>query len=162
MRPPANYAAPIYTYPTHVNGTCAVTSGYVSRDAGVSETLGKYVFADFCAGALGALTRTSNSTVNGEYLGRNVDNVSSFGEDALCRLYVASLGGAVYRLGSDNPTGRTGCQGSATTRRDRKARSKGDRDQEPQLEPPGGEPAPTLEPDPAPSAGSAQGETEVP
>jgi glucose/arabinose dehydrogenase len=116
--PPPGYVAPLVAYP-HSGGACAVTGGYVSRDRTASETLGKYVLADFCAGNLVALTRTGGS-VAVESLGLNVPQTSSFGEDADCRLYVASLGGPVYRIESDNPSGSPGCDGGATSRRKRR------------------------------------------
>jgi hypothetical protein len=116
--PPPAYVAPLFVY-SHGGGACSVTGGYVSRDARTQETLGKYVFSDFCTGNLIAADRSGGS-VAFTALGRNVSQTSSFGEDADCRLYVASLSGPVYRIESDDPSGSSGCDGGSTSRRKRR------------------------------------------
>ena len=98
--PPADYAAPKLVY-DHSGGACAITGGYVSRDHSVPETLGKYLYGDLCAGQLRAVTLPDAG--DDSSLGETVDSLSSFGEDAQCRLYVASHGGPVYRIESDDP-----------------------------------------------------------
>jgi glucose/arabinose dehydrogenase len=144
-QPPSNYEPPIFDYGTHVGGTCAVTGGYVSRDRQVTELLGKYVFSDYCNGALLSLTR-SGSSVTFAAVGPQIGQFGpgGFGEDALCRLYVADLSGPVYRIESDDPSGSPGCDGGSTaqveSRSDERER---DRDDGSRTE----EPAPAPVPD---------------
>jgi glucose/arabinose dehydrogenase len=101
--PPAGSIPPVFTYATHVNGTCSITGGYVSRDESVPETLGDYLYGDFCQGDVHKVTVGPGGASGDTGLGVNVDNLSSFGEDARCRLYATSLNGPVYRIESDDP-----------------------------------------------------------
>ena len=83
---------------SHDDGNCSITGGYVVRDKALPSLLGRYVFADFCAGDLRALTLRRGGASGGGKIGLHVDQVSSFGEDGRGRVYVASLGGPVFRL----------------------------------------------------------------
>ena len=78
-------------------GNCAVTGGYVVRDAGLRALSGRYLYADFCAGDLRSLD-PSNPGPSDASTGLAVDGPSSFGEGARGRIYVASLSGAVFRI----------------------------------------------------------------
>jgi glucose/arabinose dehydrogenase len=84
---------------THDDGNCSVTGGYVVRDRAVRSLFGRYVYADLCKGRLRA-ARLAAGRATGDRALRvgKVDQVSSFGEDGRGRVYVASLGGPVYRL----------------------------------------------------------------
>ena len=84
---------------SHRNGNCSITGGVVVRDRGVS-LYGRYVFGDFCKGRIfkAKLKRGKASGVKATPLA--VQSLSSFGEDARGRVYVASLDGPVYRLAS--------------------------------------------------------------
>jgi glucose/arabinose dehydrogenase len=85
---------------THDDGNCSVTGGYVVRDRGVPALYGRYVYGDFCKGQLRS-AKLSTGSASGDAaipgVGK-VEQLSSFGEDARGRVYVTSLGGAVYRF----------------------------------------------------------------
>ncbi|HEY7117006.1 MAG TPA: PQQ-dependent sugar dehydrogenase [Tepidisphaeraceae bacterium] len=120
--PPAGFnpTDPIFDYDhTNANGGIAVSGGYVYRGSENPALEGTYFFADY-GNAKIWMTKysgTGNATVRliqnpqastplylptVSNIGR-IDNVSSFGEDALGRLYVVELGtndtsGELYRL----------------------------------------------------------------
>ncbi len=80
------------------SGNCAVTGGYVVRDPHLPDLVGRYVYADFCAGELRSMIPTLDGAVDDAPLGVSVSEPASFGDGPGRRLYVASLGGTVYRL----------------------------------------------------------------
>ena len=80
------------------SGRCAVTGGFVVRDPTLTGLVGRYVYADFCAGQLRSFVPTLDGAVDDAPTGIAVDSPASFGEGAGRRIYVASLGGPVYRL----------------------------------------------------------------
>ena len=76
---------------------CAIVGGYVVRDPGLPTLNGRYLYGDNCNGASlwSAALRIGGDSVESAL---RVDGLSSFGEDACGRIYVASLGSdAVYR-----------------------------------------------------------------
>jgi len=84
----------------HGAGNCSVTGGYVVRDRGVAALTGRYVYGDFCraqlrSAKLGPGSATGDAAVPGV---GEVQQLSSFGEDARGRVYALSLSGPVYRL----------------------------------------------------------------
>jgi glucose/arabinose dehydrogenase len=95
--PAPGAVAPVFTL-RHADGNCSITGGYVVRDRGLPALLGRYVFADFCAGDLRALRLSPGKATGGGKVGLHVDQVSSFGEDGRGRVYVVSLAGPVFRL----------------------------------------------------------------
>lgn len=95
--PPQNHVLPIYEYSLS-GGNCAVTGGYVYRGSRIPDLGGVYVFADFCAGALRGLRQRDGELLEHAFLGPQVSNLASFGEDASGELYVLSLGGGVFRI----------------------------------------------------------------
>ncbi len=78
---------------------CVVTGGYVYRGTAIPDLQGIYLFADYCGGAVWGLVQTASG--DWERIGpiETGLRISSFGEDAAGEMYVADLGGAVYRLG---------------------------------------------------------------
>jgi hypothetical protein len=112
--PPASgFVDPVLDYPhspdPDLGGAvrCAITGGYVARDPGLGALYGRYLYADFCAGVLRSLqlpASASGAATSDCSLGLRLKNPVSFGEDAARRLYVAELGGAVYRLAGLPPT----------------------------------------------------------
>jgi len=84
---------------THADGWCSITGGYIMRDRALGSLYGRYVYGDYCKGQLRSV-RLSQSRASGDRsLGlRQVPSISSFGEDARGRVYVASLNGPVYRF----------------------------------------------------------------
>ncbi len=84
---------------THADGNCSVTGGYVVRDPKLPGLTGQYVYGDFCKGQLRAAKLSAGSASGDRSLGlKTISQLSSFGEDALGRVYVISLDGPVYRL----------------------------------------------------------------
>ena len=84
---------------SHDDGNCSVTGGYVVRDPALPALRGRYVYGDFCKGQLRSARLSAGSASGDRSLGlRTVSELSSFGEDALGRVYVVSLSGPVYRL----------------------------------------------------------------
>ncbi|MEY2441926.1 MAG: hypothetical protein QOJ46_1352 [bacterium] len=84
---------------THADGNCSVTGGYVVRDPKLPGLTGQYVYGDFCKGELRAARLSAGSASGDHALGlKKISQLSSFGEDALGRVYVVSLDGPVYRL----------------------------------------------------------------
>jgi len=83
---------PITDY-DHSNGRCSVTGGYVYRGGQNTLPAGTYVFGDYCSGEIFVLKGSAASLLMSTGL-----RISSFGEDESGEVYVAALGGAIYRL----------------------------------------------------------------
>ena len=79
----------------HSDGYCSITGGYVVRSPELDSWLGDYVYGDLCRGAL---MRAELPEGEPRETGLEVEQLSSFGEDAQGRLYATSLNGPVYRL----------------------------------------------------------------
>jgi glucose/arabinose dehydrogenase len=101
------FTEPVFEYP-HTDPTpadptdnasgCSVIGGYVVRDRALADLYGRYLYGDFCTGELRSL-RLGLPTASGDRSeGLSVPYVTSLGEDADCRIYVASRIGPVYRL----------------------------------------------------------------
>jgi glucose/arabinose dehydrogenase len=105
--PPA-LTEPVFEY-AHVSFTCAITGGYVVRDQALGDLYGRYLYADFCAGELRSLNLGIPTASDDQSEGLSVPNVTSFGEDAGCRVYVVSRSGPVYRLIEPGAGGLAGC-----------------------------------------------------
>ena len=92
------HVGPVLTK-THDDGFCSITGGYVVRAPDLPALQGRYLYGDFCEGHVRAATLTEGGSEDDEQLDVDeVGSVSSFGEDALGRVYVTSLDGAVYRI----------------------------------------------------------------
>lgn len=78
--------------------SCAIVGGVVIRDPRLPDLVGRYVYGDFCAGRITAVTVENERVVSSGRLGITVPQLTSFGVDALDRVYVMSLTGDVYRL----------------------------------------------------------------
>ena len=68
------------------------------RDAGLPDLAGRYVYGDFCDSAIRSAVVGPSGASDDRPVGISVSSLSSFGEDACGRVYVASLDGAVSRL----------------------------------------------------------------
>ena len=68
------------------------------RDRALDDLYGRYLYADFCTGELRSLNLGLPTASGDRSEGLSVPRVTSFGEDADCRIYVASFDGPVYRL----------------------------------------------------------------
>jgi glucose/arabinose dehydrogenase len=79
-------------------GRCAIVGGVVVRDERLSELAGRYLYGDFCSGSLTAVAVADERVSESGDLGVVVPELTSFGVDALNRVYVTSLRGDVFRL----------------------------------------------------------------
>jgi len=97
-------AAPGHVEPTmvlsHGEGYCAVVGGVVVRDRSL-PLYGKYLYGDVCRRRLLTAKLTAGGARERRRTSLRVANVISFGEDALGRVYVASLQGRVYRVAAE-------------------------------------------------------------
>jgi glucose/arabinose dehydrogenase len=98
-----NEPAPGAVFPqlteSHDDGWCSITGGYVVRDRSLGSLYGRYVYGDYCKGQLRSVKLSQSSARGDRALPlRTIPNLSSFGEDARGRVYVASLNGPVYRF----------------------------------------------------------------
>ena len=83
----------------HSDGWCSITGGYVVRDPELTLLKGQYIYGDFCQGKLRAAKLfTGYAKADRELPLKTIQQLSSFGQDASGRVYVASLAGPVYRL----------------------------------------------------------------
>ena len=98
---PGNHTPPVLEYPNPDPGLADVAGGYVIRDGALPSLLGRYIYADIndaFAGELRTAQLFAGGSTGDAGLGVSAANVVSFGEDACAHIYVASIGGPVYRL----------------------------------------------------------------
>lgn len=107
--PPGGYVEPIFDYahdnPGGAEG-CAIVGGYMVRDRNLGDLYGRYLYGDFCAGELRSFDLAA-PLASDRPLGLSVTQLTTFGEDACNRLYVASEVGRVWRLAGND--GSSGC-----------------------------------------------------
>jgi len=88
---------PILEY-SHSLG-CSITGGYRYRGAEMPERFGTYFFGDFCSGRIwGGIENVETGTWTSTELLDSDVLISTFGEDEQGELYVADLGGTLYRM----------------------------------------------------------------
>jgi glucose/arabinose dehydrogenase len=88
----------------------AVTGGVVVRDASVVSLWGRYLYADYYDGVIRSAVVGPGTASGDGPTGLQASFLAGFGEDALCRVYVASQAGPVYRLEAVSPAGPPGCR----------------------------------------------------
>lgn len=76
---------------------CSVTGGMVYRGAEFPGLQGIYFYGDYCSGTLWGLQNTGSAWESQLLLSTSY-NLSSFGENEAGELFVADLGGAIYRV----------------------------------------------------------------
>ncbi len=117
--------------------------GYVIRDGALPSLLGRYVYADIYdvfGGELRTVQLFAGGSSGDAGLGVFASNVVSFGEDACAHIYVAAIGGTVYRL--EPASGPFPCSPQAP----------------PKTEPTPGPAQPPPTPHPSPAAATCSGE----
>lgn len=88
---------PVYDY-DHGQG-CSLTGGYVYRGKAITPLVGRYLFVDYCASALQAITRSSDGTFTTAEIGKVPTGITAFGEDESGEVYfTVDNEGAVYKL----------------------------------------------------------------
>jgi glucose/arabinose dehydrogenase len=108
--PPANAVPPIWDQ-THASGLVgSITGGYVYRGGNILDNGqnldGTYIFGDFVTGRI--FSFRYNGSLLSDFRDRTAEmnalgligtfSLSSFGEDALGRLYAIDIGGQIYRI----------------------------------------------------------------
>ncbi|HVR12767.1 MAG TPA: PQQ-dependent sugar dehydrogenase [Gaiellaceae bacterium] len=93
----AGATPPLLDYP-RAGADCAVIGGVVERDSRIAALAGRYLYGDFCAGTITAIAVENGNVTSSGNLGVAVPELTSFGVDALARVYALSLSGDVYRL----------------------------------------------------------------
>jgi glucose/arabinose dehydrogenase len=76
---------PIFEYPSHEDGQCAITGGYVYRGS-ISGLQGIYFMADYCSGRIWGLQNDGSSWLDRVLLDTN-HVIPTFGEDQNGNLY---------------------------------------------------------------------------
>ena len=92
------HVRPVIVRRLRQNGNCAVIGGYVVRDSKLTGLTGRYVYSDNCNPVIYSARLTSKGASGNRATGLKLTGLSSFGEDALGRVYATSLNGGVYRL----------------------------------------------------------------
>jgi glucose/arabinose dehydrogenase len=98
--PVPSAAEPLFAYADDPSLGDAVTGGFVVRDSTLTGLVGRYLYADFFDGQVKSLALNFTDPHDQSTSLPPVSSLASFGEDASGRLYIASLGGQVYRLKS--------------------------------------------------------------
>jgi glucose/arabinose dehydrogenase len=83
---------------SHARGNCAVVGGFVVRDRTVPSLRGRYVYGDLCQRRILSAKLSARGARQRRRTSLPVTSLTSFGEDALGRVYTASLSGAVHRI----------------------------------------------------------------
>jgi glucose/arabinose dehydrogenase len=92
---------PVLEY-THADG-CSITGGYVYRGTAVPALAGRYLYSDYCSGWMRTFTLVGGQATDPRDWPALAPGtgVSSFGEDGRGDVYVMTLGGRLYRFGTD-------------------------------------------------------------
>jgi glucose/arabinose dehydrogenase len=94
---------PILEETHNPGGWCAIIGGYRYRGTAIPGLAGVYLYGDTCKGQVWAATEAGGSWTKQLLVDPSLQ-ITSFGEDEGGEVYVADLGGAVYRIDPiDNP-----------------------------------------------------------
>ena len=96
------FTPPTYTYP-HINGsfcTASISGGVVYRGTEYPNLIGKYFFADYCTGMVGALYKNSFDEWTTDTVAMfNTGDITSFGRDVSGEVYmIATSSGKIYKI----------------------------------------------------------------
>ena len=91
------HVPPVFVY-GRAGGACSITGGYVVRDPGLPSLAGRYVYTDWCAGAIRSIRLAAGSATEDAATGLSLEQPVSFGEDIGGCLYAVSLEGPIYRI----------------------------------------------------------------
>ncbi|HYC54387.1 MAG TPA: PQQ-dependent sugar dehydrogenase [Candidatus Binatia bacterium] len=102
--PATGFTFPIHEY-SHNDGSCSVSGGFVYRGCSMPDLTGTYFYSDYCSAFVrtfvvngGSPTNHDDVTSDLTPVGASVNSVVSFGEDARGELYIADIGGQVFRI----------------------------------------------------------------
>ena len=86
---------PVFEY-GHDGGRCSITGGVVSRDPGVEELAGRYLYSDYCAPDV--RSQVPGNPASDASTGLSAAQAAAYGEDACGRVHVIRLPGTVGRI----------------------------------------------------------------
>ena len=96
---PGGTTRPIMAYShSRDGGSCTIIGGYVVGPGGPPSLRGRYLYADYCSGIVRSLVPHLRRASGDRKAGLTVSSPTSFGEDDLGRIYIASQEGPVFRL----------------------------------------------------------------
>ena len=96
---PGGTTKPIMAYShSRDGGSCTIIGGYVVGPGGPPSLRGRYLYADYCSGIVRSLVPHLRRASGDRKTGLTVSSPTSFGEDDLGHIYIASQEGPVYRL----------------------------------------------------------------
>ena len=98
---PSGLTAPTYSYRHSSKEGCAITGGVVVADQSLPSTIrGKYIYSDFCVATIKTITVNSSGKATVGTTGVKIPGgmPTSIDADLSGRIYVSTLGGAIYRL----------------------------------------------------------------
>lgn len=99
--------APVRTYAHNSAGGYSITGGFVYRGCAMPDMQGIYFYADYSSNnswsmkmVSGVVTEfvTRNSELQVALGGQTVNQISAFGEDDNAEMYIADLGGQIYKI----------------------------------------------------------------
>jgi glucose/arabinose dehydrogenase len=93
---------PLLEFPRD-NGHCAIIGGVVARDPRIPALQGRYLYGEFCTGAITSVVVENGHVTMSEDVGLSVPQLASFGVDGIGQVYVMSISGEVYRLDPRQP-----------------------------------------------------------
>jgi hypothetical protein len=93
----ADAVLPLLEYPRS-GDACAVIGGVVVRDGRIPALAGRYLYGDYCSGRIVAVAVEAGTVAVSGELGLVVPELTSFGVDALGRIYAMSLRGDLFRI----------------------------------------------------------------
>lgn len=103
-QPASAYDEPAYAL-THATSDCSITGGYVYRGVAYTDLPGAYFFSDYCRPSIRTLTGNPGALAETTVLpAGSIASPSTFGEDVMGELYVASLSaGTVSKIVGATP-----------------------------------------------------------
>jgi glucose/arabinose dehydrogenase len=93
----APYVPPVAEY-SHDGGSCSITGGYVYRGRAIPSFRGRYIYGDYCSGAVWSLRISGGRAADVRREPISVPGLSSFGQDGAGELYAVSQNGRVSKL----------------------------------------------------------------
>jgi glucose/arabinose dehydrogenase len=101
-----NLTLPVASYDR--NAGQSITGGYVYRGSAIPALRGTYLYADFESARFfalrmqgGAVATPQADITDNINPGREIQGISSFGQDTAGNLYVVEYGGAIYRIDAE-------------------------------------------------------------
>jgi hypothetical protein len=89
---------PVFEYRHAKGGFCSVTGGYVYRGRARPAERGRYLFGDYCSGAVWSFRVVSGAAEDIRREPFTIVGLTSFGEDTAGELYATSHDGVIHRL----------------------------------------------------------------